>query len=178
MVRVAAGQLALRGLDGTSFKTVLDESKAPRGSIYHHFPNGKDQLVGEAVRLAGERLLSALRTLYGRPAEDVVHAFFAGWRTVLTRSHGEAGCAVAAVVVANPESADLHGAVAAVFGDWTSALETLLEHGGIDATRSRPLASTLIAAAEGALIVARATDSLVPFDDVHAAMVTLVSALR
>ncbi len=177
MVQVAASQLSRRGLDGTSLKTVLDESKAPRGSVYHHFPNGKDQLVGEAVRFAGERLLGGLAALDGRSAQDVVDAFFMAWRMVLTRSDCQAGCAVAAVVVAASGPGDLYSTAAAVITDWTDALAALLVSGGIEKVRSRALATSLIAAVEGALIVARALNSTAPFDEVHASMASLVASL-
>ena len=49
MIEGAVTLLALRGLEGTAFRDVLERSGAPRGSIYHHFPNGKDQLVEAAI---------------------------------------------------------------------------------------------------------------------------------
>src|SRR4051794_30210223 len=54
MIRSAAELMRRRGVDATSFSEVLADSGAPRGSIYHHFPGGKDQLIEEATRWAGE----------------------------------------------------------------------------------------------------------------------------
>ena len=53
MVIGAAQLLAERGLQDTSFSQVLELTGAPRGSIYHHFPGGKDELVAAAIDLAG-----------------------------------------------------------------------------------------------------------------------------
>jgi AcrR family transcriptional regulator len=50
MIRAAIELLCERGYAGTSFGDVLERSGAPRGSIYHHFPGGKQQLVTEAVQ--------------------------------------------------------------------------------------------------------------------------------
>ena len=49
MVRSAASLIRTRGVNATSFSDVLADSGAPRGSIYHHFPGGKDQLVDAAI---------------------------------------------------------------------------------------------------------------------------------
>ena len=50
MVRSAAYLFRERGYSGTGFRDVIAHSGAPRGSIYHHFPDGKAQLAEEAVR--------------------------------------------------------------------------------------------------------------------------------
>ena len=63
MIAAATRLLARDGLEGTSFSTVLAESGAPRGSIYHHFPEGKDQLVREAVEEVGRRFVIYLDSL-------------------------------------------------------------------------------------------------------------------
>jgi TetR/AcrR family transcriptional regulator, lmrAB and yxaGH operons repressor len=52
MVSSAVILLAERGFHGASLAKVLAGSGAPRGSIYHHFPDGKDQLVAAAVEAA------------------------------------------------------------------------------------------------------------------------------
>ena len=57
MVEGAMALLARRGLHATSFSEVLAATGAPRGSLYHHFPGGKDQLVAEAV----DRIVAAVR---------------------------------------------------------------------------------------------------------------------
>src|SRR6476469_4952230 len=66
MVETAVVLLAEGGYQATSFSTVIEASGAPRGSIYHHFPDGKDQLIGVAVRLAGDRAIALLDALEGR----------------------------------------------------------------------------------------------------------------
>ena len=60
MVDSAVILLAKHGLDGTSFTEVLTASGAPRGSIYHHFPGGKDELIAAAIEVAGARAVALL----------------------------------------------------------------------------------------------------------------------
>ena len=61
MVRSAASLISEHGVNATSFSDVLADSGAPRGSIYHHFPDGKKQLTEEAMTLTSERVLAYLR---------------------------------------------------------------------------------------------------------------------
>src|SRR5258705_12755223 len=99
MISSAMQLLARRGLQATSFSEVLEHSGAPRGSVYHHFPGGKDQLVVAAMDLAGDRAIELLNRKAGEPAEAVAAWFLHIWREVLIRSSLDAGCAVLAVPV-------------------------------------------------------------------------------
>ena len=60
MIEGALSLLAKQGLQATSFSEVLKLTGAPRGSIYHHFPGGKDQLVAEALKLSEKRTADSL----------------------------------------------------------------------------------------------------------------------
>src|SRR5665213_1829561 len=99
MVTSAAALIGSRGLNATSFAEVLAESGAPRGSIYHHFPKGKEQLTNEAIELVSERLLAYLRAGPSDRPEHVLAYFIDLWRRVVVASNGTAGCAVAGVAV-------------------------------------------------------------------------------
>src|ERR1700722_20212158 len=94
MVRSAVVQLAKHGVQGASFAEVLAHANAPRGSVYHHFPNGKEELVAAAVDYMGTDGLAVLDGLDGSPAEDIITAFIAMWRAVLVRSDFTAGCSL------------------------------------------------------------------------------------
>lgn len=159
--------LARKGLQATSFSQILEESGAPRGSLYHYFPGGKDELVLEAVAFAGENAMAVLERMVGRTAVEIAEAFVALWRAVLTRSDFGAGCAVAAVTVAagSPELRDRAGQV---FKAWRARLAELLEEGGVPKGRGSVLASSLIAACEGAVILSRAERWMQPFDETTA----------
>src|SRR5580704_11164589 len=95
MIERTAVLLAKKGLQGASFSQVLEESGAPRGSLYHHFPGGKDELVLAAIDAAARYALSAIEQQAGKPAPIVAEAFIDLWRQALTRSDFSAGCAIA-----------------------------------------------------------------------------------
>jgi AcrR family transcriptional regulator len=163
MIDSAVRLLAERGLEGTSFAEVLERSGAPRGSVYHHFPKGKDQLIGEALDAAGAVAIDLLDRKAGAPADEVAAWFLHIWREVLVRSDLDAGCAVVAVTVAT-ESPELREHAARIFRTWRSRLGELLEQGGLDPSDAGSFAATLIASCEGAVALSRAEQSLEPFD--------------
>lgn len=175
MIERTAVLLAKKGLQGTSFSEVLEVSGAPRGSLYHHFPGGKDELVLAAVRFAGDQALAALNRASGAPAGGVARTFAALWRAVLSMSGFAAGCAVVAVTVAADSPALLDSA-AAVFRDWRVRLGALLAQGGIPEDRAPALAAGLISGFEGAVILSRAERSFEPFDLVAAELVAMIDA--
>lgn len=169
MIRGAAALLAGVGLDGTSFREVVRTTGAPRGSIYHHFPGGKAELVTQAVELVGRTVGDVIDSLRGRPPREVVAGFAGMWRAALVRADLGSGCAVTAVTVAAdaefPELIELTGTI---FGRWEASLASALEDGGMDATIAATLSTTVLAALEGALVLTRAHRSLEPFDRVAA----------
>jgi len=165
MIEGAARLLAQRGLQATSFSEVLELTGAPRGSVYHHFPEGKDQLVGEAVDLAGGFLVSQLERHAGASAVAITGHFLAIWRAVLTQSRCESGCAVLAVAVATDSSALMNHA-AEVFRLWRERLGELLAQGGLAKKDARRFAAVLVAAAEGAVVMSRAERDVEPFETV------------
>ncbi|MGD0722931.1 MAG: TetR/AcrR family transcriptional regulator [Roseiarcus sp.] len=177
MVRKAALSLAARGLQRTSFSEVLKASGAPRGSLYHHFPGGKDELVLGALDAAGEFAMQSLGALAGRPATEIAQAFIGLWRAVLAGSRFGSGCAIAAVAVA-AESPELVDRAATVFRRWVAQIGALLAEGGVAEERAPSLATLLVSACEGAVILARAQRSSAPLDLVAAELVAAVAAAQ
>jgi TetR/AcrR family transcriptional repressor of lmrAB and yxaGH operons len=163
MVSAAVRLLAQHGPPGASMGDVLSEAGAARGSTYHHFPGGKRELYAEALDLASSRALQALEPVRGRPAEEVVTAFFAMWRQLLTATDLRAGCAVLAVAVAGQE-AETVAQAGAIFREWRAHLESLLVDGGLPQSRAASLAALAITAAEGAVAIARAEEDINLFE--------------
>ncbi len=163
MVESAVLLLAQRGLQATSFSEILELSGAPRGSIYHHFPEGKEQLIESALDAAGAVAIDLLDQKAGAPAIEVATWFLHIWREVLVRSNFDAGCAVLAVTVA-ADSPELRDHAAGVFRTWRRRLAELLEEGGLGPRDAAAYAAILIASSEGAVALSRAEQSMEPFD--------------
>src|ERR1700681_2604119 len=167
MVRSAAALFSARGASATSFSDVIAESGAPRGSIYHHFPEGKKQLAEDAIRLTAQRVLAHLRASTAATPTEVLAYFVAMWRSVVVSSGASAGCAGAGVAVATPAGdAAIMQAVSEAFRSWSDLLGEQLAASGVPAARARTIAIATLAGMEGALILCRAEGGVAPLDAV------------
>jgi len=175
MVEGAVRLLATRGVEGTSFAEVLEATGSPRGSIYHHFPGGKPELLHAALDLTSERGLAAMEATRRQSPEVVVERFLALWRGLLDWSHLKAGCAVVAVTVAANDD-ELLDHAGTIFRTWTELLTELCADGGMEVDSARRLAVTVIAATEGAVAMCRAEHSKRPFEDVETVLLSLTKS--
>ena len=176
MIGATARLLATRGLEGASLADILATAGAPRGSMYHHFPGGKDQLVAEAVELAGRRSLEHMAGIDGQPPEAVAGRFLDGWRELLVRTDCRAGCAVMAVTVAT-DSPDVLLQARTVFGAWIGRLTELFVAGGLPAATAADLATELLAVTEGAVAISRTQRDLGPFEVIARQQLDRIRAL-
>jgi TetR/AcrR family transcriptional regulator, lmrAB and yxaGH operons repressor len=176
MIAGAVRLLAQRGLQATSFSSVLAETNAPRGSIYHHFPGGKDELVTSAIEATQRHALSLIDLDLGASALEVTQSFLAAWRALLTYGDFDAGCALVAVTVA-AETDALRQRTAEAFRAWQDKLAGALQAGGLSAVDARSTATLLLAASEGAVVICRAERDIGPFEIVAAQLVEHVRAL-
>ena len=174
MAEGASQLLAMNGVDGTTFAEVLARTGAPRGSVYHHFPGGKTELIHSALDVANTFGRAALESVRGRPAVEVVDTFLAQWRGLLVDFGLRAGCAVVAVAVAGSDP-QLREHAGAVFREWRELLAGLLVEGGVDPDAAPSLAMLVIAATEGAVAVSRAEEDLEPFESVARQLLELVA---
>jgi AcrR family transcriptional regulator len=168
MVQATIELLQQRGYAGTSFGDVMAESGAPRGSIYHHFPGGKQQLVAEAVARYAEGIARRLRAaVESGHSRDAVQTFVDVVRIGLRASDFSRGCAIAAVVLdVTPSESVLLDLGSEALGAWRRILQTAFQHDGAEQARARRLATFVVAAVEGALILARADRDLTPLNEV------------
>jgi AcrR family transcriptional regulator len=169
MVEATVGALQRHGVAGMSFTDVLRASGAARGAIYHHFPGGKLQLVGQAAELNGRQVREFLAELPADSPAAVVDAFLDAIRPVVQASAEGGGCAVAAVTVdsgidSGAQDADLRRIADAAFSGWTGQLAERLTSAGLESATAEDLAATLIILLEGAHVLCRASGDLVPFD--------------
>src|SRR5215212_9230235 len=158
IVRSALALICVQGVSGTGLRGVVEHAGAPRGSLQHYFPDGKDQLVREALALAGRMAARTARPRDGRleRPSDVLAAMVDAWRGWLTETDYALGCpAVATAADAAAGSGALREAVEETFRAWQEAVASALSETGVPAARAPALAAVLIAALEGAIVLSR-----------------------
>lgn len=164
MVATTARLLMTQGYHGTGLGQVLEEARAPKGSLYHHFPGGKEELAAEAVRRSAEEWrVAVLAVVEASPSPSPLRAVRAVCELLATRLEASAfrdGCPVATVALEASASSDLmHEACSEAYRTWQLVLaDRLLAH-GLPAARAARLGTTILAAVEGGLLLAKAARS-------------------
>ena len=176
MVRSAASLISTQGVSATSFSDVLADSGAPRGSIYHHFPEGKQQLATEAIRWTSDRVVAYLRAGTETSPTAILSRFIQLWRQVIVSSNGASGCVVAGVALDTGAEEDLMDVARTTFRSWVTVLADQLEQAGIPAQRAKGISLATLAGMEGALILCRAEGSVQPLDDIAEELMRLLPA--
>ena len=167
MVAAARRLFREHGYLGTALSDVVTESAAPRGSIYFHFPGGKEELAAEVTLLhASDRIAQINRAAAAATnAAELIAVFMGRERDDLVASNYREGCAVAPIVIeATPASEQLSDAARRAFQDLIATLAARLAEKGIPHTRATQLATNVWTSVEGALILSRVLRSPEPFD--------------
>lgn len=164
MIDATVDALSRHGVAGMSFTEILQSSGAARGAIYHHFPNGKGQLVAEATERFGEQVRGSLGDLVGADPQTVVLAFVAKVRPVVLAAIDGYSCAVAAASVGSTEDAELRRTAGGAFTAWVQELAARLADAGLPTEKAADTAALLISMLEGAQVVCRAVGDIEPFD--------------
>jgi AcrR family transcriptional regulator len=182
IVRSAAELIRRKGVSGSGMREIVSSAGAPRGSLQHYFPSGKDELVGEALMwmsgVACRRVVRALQRSaeVGRPSA-LLDALLNDWRRDLSRENYEAGCPfVATAADAGVTSDEVRHVVRGAFEAWDGQLQAALVELGVPRSRTPALAAVLISALEGAIVLACIRQDLSPLDAVGAELGPVLDA--
>lgn len=157
--------LQRQGYSGTGVKQIVAEAEAPFSSLYHFFPEGKDQLGAEAIRVSG--------AMFGRLVEDVFDAApdlvtgvrdcFEGAAETLRQTDYADACPIATVALEVASTNDpLRQATAEVFEAWMATATKRFARAGMSDATARELAISFISLLEGAFVLCRAQRSTEP----------------
>lgn len=178
-IRDTTGELFRRqGYTGTGVKQIVEAAGAPFGSLYHHFPGGKEQLGEEVIRWSGGLYGQLFATIAAEAGEPVaaVSAFFAGAGQTLVETGFADACPIATVALEVASTNErMRLATADVFGTWVDGGAAYFAAFGIAPPRARELALAMISALEGAFVLARAARSTEPLDAAGAMVAAAVA---
>ncbi|MFD0360982.1 TetR/AcrR family transcriptional regulator [Nocardia sp. GCM10030253] len=170
----AAGLLARRGYHGFGLKALSEAAGLPYGSIYHHFPGGKEEIAVAAITgtgvVSGRLIAQAPTDVFATTA-----TMFEFMVAKLAGSDWTDGCAVGTPALDGGSDVDaVRSACGAAFEEIERAFASLLTELGLAAGEAEELATTVVAAYEGATILARVRRSDAPLRTVAVAMERLI----
>jgi len=169
IVRAAATLFRRNGYAATGINEIAEVAGAPKGSLYHYFPDGKDQIAEAAVRFAGKGVVATLEKLERehRTAAAMMRAYcrlLVGW---MAKSGFRDGCPISTTLLESaPQSPEIAIAGREAFANWRAVIARALLRDGFSRQEARRLSTLAISALEGSLILARVDCSAGPIEDV------------
>lgn len=170
LIQTAMRLFRKQGYASTGLQQILSDSGAPKGSLYHYFPEGKEALAVAATGRAGELVASMLRhaATENRQTTDFIAAYcqtMAGW---MAESDFRSGCPIAtAMLETAPQSPAMTRAGKSALNSWIDIIAKKFEQNGISKSDAKMAAYLLVSAMEGALILARVYESTEPILNVQ-----------
>jgi TetR/AcrR family transcriptional repressor of lmrAB and yxaGH operons len=165
IVQTAVRLFRRQGYAATGLNQLVAESGAPKGSLYHYFPDGKVSIAAAAVEAAGQRVSATLRQLAAdapTPGDQLLRyaALLAAW---MSDSEFRDGCPIATTLLETaPHEEVVRVAGARALNAWAEAFAVPLVEHGVPKHRAARLASLAVAAIEGALLQMRVQRSAQP----------------
>jgi AcrR family transcriptional regulator len=178
LVRTTSRLLRKQGYGATGLNQVMAKAQAPKGSMYFHFPGGKEELAAAAVDYFAERVMLRMEKGLAEAATvgEAVAGFFDGYIEHFQRTDFSEGCAVATVVL---DAAANHEALAAATGralrGWVDRFAEALEAEGRSPAEAHRLATLIIAAIEGTVVIGKGERSTEPLVAVQAVLRELLA---
>ena len=168
MIWAASKLFRRHGFSGTGLREILAASGAARGSLYHHFPGGKEEIGAATVTAAGGLVTETLAEL-ARQAESPAD-FLRHYANLLVRwlegSKFQDGCPIILTLLeTTPRSAPISNAGHAVFTHWRAVMADMLAQHGWPPEQIASTVTALIAGLEGALMLARVESNVQPLRD-------------
>jgi len=176
MVFSALDLLRRSGIAGASIHQIIGGSGAPVGSLYHHFPGGKLELVRAALNEAESGIGAILQSIFGQavPLEQKVKTLFSATGRETEANAFAKSCPVAAVTLdLNEDTEDLREVCQRIFQTWHRTIAAGLEE--VPPTQRLEVAELIITTLEGALIVSRASATKEPLMRVGAALAEMLA---
>jgi TetR/AcrR family transcriptional repressor of lmrAB and yxaGH operons len=177
LVDTAALLFRRQGYAATGVNQILETAEVKAGSLYHHFPNGKQELAVAVVESAGTGIEKLLRRVLSghTPVADVVDQWI-DLLVIQLAGDPRDGCPIEPIATeAVHASPPVRDASARVFAGWTSAVADRLRSDGWPGIEADQTALAVIALIEGALILSRIAGNA---DALNSAKVAARSLLR
>lgn len=167
LVQTTAQLMRVQGYHATGLNQIVEESQAPKGSLYHFFPQGKEELATEALGLASEQGLGRLRELFtNHRLKDALAMLVEKAIADLEETNYQHGCPIATVALETVACDPLQKKCGEFFRKAISLLEQGMVREGVPPEKAPALAMMAFASYEGALLLSRTLRSPEPLRQV------------
>lgn len=181
MIDATVALLRAKGAASSGTKEILQVADAPRGSFYFHFPDGKDQLLLEALERAAAATEIGLAQAFSTERLTVPQAierYFEALAIELQQDDYRLGCAVGSTTLESAAvSEQFRSAVDEAFTRWIDTLVAQLRKQGLSAEDARVVSDSIVTTMEGATMLARAQRDVAPVRHSARVLVAGVEAL-
>ena len=168
-----------RGYHGTALHDILAAGGSPRGSLYFHFPGGKEEIGAAALTIAGEAVRQGIAQAAEKSdnAESFLVRIVRAMASDLERSDYREGCPIATTALETSAQSDVLGAATrTAFQKWELEIKRGLFRFGLTSGDADLVATMVLSQLEGALLLARTYRSLAPIQRAEQAVKLLVRA--
>lgn len=173
LIRATRSLIESQGYFGAGLNQIVQDSGAPRGSLYFHFPGGKDELVSAAVTESGADIAELIRTIEAADAREFARAMLTLLGDRLEASNWTIGCPVAAVALDTASTnATVQQSCSATYRQWEAAIRERLT--GFGHPEPERVTTAILALIEGGLILARTHRDRRPLQQLADTIDTLV----
>jgi len=173
----AARLMRQQGYHGTALHDILAAAGSPRGSLYFHFPRGKEEIGEAALTLAGEAVRQSIAQAAesSESAETFLTRIARGMASDLAKSGYKEGCPIATTALETSAQSNVLGAATrTAFQKWETEIKRGLERFGMTSSDADLIATTALSQLEGALLLARTYRSLTPMHRAEQALKLLL----
>ncbi|WP_054636085.1 TetR/AcrR family transcriptional regulator [Thalassobacillus sp. C254] len=169
ILNTAARLFREQGYHATGLNQIIKESGAPKGSLYHYFPNGKEELAVEAVRITKDKASAAVKeTLHSHPdAAVAIQAFFIGFKEYIMnrKENEEEPLPIGLLALETSQMSEpLRVICQQTYEEWQEIFKMKLISAGMEHKDAADKSLLIIMMLEGAVTLSAAKDSSLPFE--------------
>lgn len=171
LIKVTAELLQQKGYFGTGISEVLKNTNAPKGSLYHHFPKGKDDLVNEALKLSGQELSKKFKKAFdaGETILESLNNIIDLLIDDLSTSAFERGSPITTTALELCASNEtISQTVKSIYESWIAELTASLKEKGVPQAEEK--SKLFLCLVEGGLVISKATKSIKYLQDLKLAL--------
>ena len=163
-IRTATRLFQRQGYHGTGLSQIILESGSPKGSFYHHFPKGKEELALEAIMDMRKQVLAlfqqAAKGITNEP--QYIKRLISAVEQWLQQSDFLEGCPVAGFAVEGAQYPTLREACNDTYSTWCNQLAEVLSTFNYNTRQALERAHLIVASVDGAILMSRVAQDLSP----------------